>query len=447
VAGSTEGYLDSNVGTSAEFGSYGGLTLGSDGSTLYFADYYNDVIRQISFDSTGAAAVSTLAGSTTSSIDSDGVGANAWFSQPSELASDGSGNLYISESGNRNEGRAQILASLRKLVVSSKTVSTFVYSDFGGTGGSADGTGSAASFNLPQSVVTDSSGNIYVSDSNNGTIRKIAVTNNKAAVTTIAGTAGIRGYADGTGSAASFNWPGALAISPDSSTLYIADGGNGTIRVLNISTGAVTTLAGSVGKFEYLNGVGTGAEFESPSALAVSGDGSTLYVADSCEFRVIDISTATVSNLPLTNSTGGTYNGCPGAIAIYTDPKTSVSTISAMINETVVSIDPSTGIVTPLAGSNFYGYEDGTGANALFGDVSALAADSAGNLYAADYENGVVRRITPAGVVTTLAGTYGDAATTLGALPGSIYMPYGIYVDSTNNLVITNPNAILTLVP
>src|SRR2546428_297097 len=131
-----------------------------------------------------------------------------------------------------------------------------------GSGGSADGTGSAARFSCPTGVATDSSGNVYVADSSNYTIRKITPA---GVVTTLAGLAGSYGSADGTGSAARFEVP--FGVATDSSgNVYVADGGNNTIRKIT-PAGVVTTLAGLAGITGSDDGTGSAARFNAPFVL------------------------------------------------------------------------------------------------------------------------------------------------------------------------------------
>jgi sugar lactone lactonase YvrE len=140
--------------------------------------------------------------------------------------------------------------------------------------GAADGTGAAASFNRPQGITSDGL-NLYVVDSGSDTIRQIVIAT--GVVSTLAGTAGTAGAADGTGTAASFNYP--RGITADGINLYVADTYNHTIRQIVIATGVVSTLAGTAGVFGLADGVGTTALFSSPQGI--TSDGSSLYVVDS----------------------------------------------------------------------------------------------------------------------------------------------------------------------
>ena len=152
-----------------------------------------------------------MAGSTTSGS-ADGTGPAASFNNPNGLAVDGSGNVYVADTFNH---------MIRK-ITSAGVVTTVAGST---TSGSADGTGAAASFFRPYAVAIDASGNLYVADCNNNMIRKI---DSAGVVTTLAGST-TAGHADGTGTAASFNSPGAVAAD-GSGNLYVADSGNNMIR-------------------------------------------------------------------------------------------------------------------------------------------------------------------------------------------------------------------------
>ena len=204
-----------------------------------------------------SAAVTTLAGTAGSSGSADGTGTAATFNQPYDGTVD-NGNLYVTEFGNH---------LIRKIVISSGVVTTFA-----GTGsrGSADGTGTAASFNAPGGITSDGT-NLFVADVGNHLIRKIVISS--GVVTTIAGT-GSAGNADGTGTAASFNAPG---ITNDGTNLFVADRRNNTIRKVVISTGVVTTFAGT-GSAGSADGTGTAASFNYPQSI--THDGTSLFVMD-----------------------------------------------------------------------------------------------------------------------------------------------------------------------
>jgi len=218
--------------------------------------------------------------------------------------------------------------------------------------GNADGTGSAARFDFPLRAAVDSAGNVFVADRDNHAIRQVTTA---GVVTTFAGSPGVRGSADGTGNAARFYRPSGLAFD-SAGNLHVADSGNDTLRKVT-PAGVVSTLAGYPGVWGSADGTGSAARFYSPLDLAADSAGN-LYVTD-------------------------TYN------------------------HTLRKVTPA-GVVTTLAGSpGSYGSANGTGSTARFYYPGGVTVDSAGNIHVADTQNHALRRVTPAGVVTTRAGSAG----------------------------------------
>lgn len=252
AAGTTNG-----VGNAARFNQPAGLAL-TPQSALYVTDAANATIRYISADGT----VTTLAGSSSARGHLDGIGTAALFSQPTGVALDANGTLYVTDTMNK---------TIRK-VTAEGTVTTFAGT--AGVTGTTDGTGAAASFNLPMGIAVDVSGYCYVADTANNTIRKITPA---GAVSTLAGLPGVTGTADGAGSAALFNNPTGLAVDT-TGHLYVADTGNSTIRKIT-PEGMVTTLAGLPGIAGLKNGTGDSAYFNQPRSIMVDATGN-LYVAD-----------------------------------------------------------------------------------------------------------------------------------------------------------------------
>jgi len=259
--------------------------------------------------------------------------------------------------------------------------------------GNADGVGAEARFALLQRVATDGMGNLFVEDGS--AIRKMELAT--ARVTTIAGSPTESGNADGTGSAARFSFTEGLVV--DHGALYVGDGGN-LVRRVDLSTGAVTTLAGSAGCATPQDGTGAGACFGFTAALTGNGQG-TLLLTDSAGLRKVTTA-GVVTTLPVTTARPlRTLGMGPG------------STVFASDGNLVMAVDITTGAVTPIAGGAV-ATGDGVGAAAGFFSVNALAYDGTGVLYVAD-DSSLRSIVLSSGVVTTLAGSPGTTGTTGGS--------------------------------
>lgn len=300
------------------------------------------------------------------------------------------------------------------------------------TAGASDGVGAAASFRLPVGVAVGDSGNVYVAEFGNNLIRKVTPT---GSVTTVAGST-TAGSTNGTGAAASFNKPTGLAIDP-TGTLYVADLANNLIRKIT-PAGAVTTFAGS-GSAGSSDGLGTAASFRGPIGIAIDSNGN-LYVADVSNNMIRKITPQGLVSTLAGSTTAGSSDGT-GAAASFKQP-TAVAVdnngnlyVTDTGNSMIRKVTPN-GVVTTLAGSTSVGSADGTGPAASFNQPVGLAVDSTGTLYVADSQNNLIRKVTPAGVVTTLAGsTTAGSADGIGAA-ASFSMPSGIALDSSTNLYV-----------
>lgn len=327
---------------------------------------------------------------------------------------------------------------------------TFALLAGAGDPGSNDGTGSAAHFYNPYGVALDSSGNVYVADMKNHVIRKVTPA---GVVTTIAGTAGSFGTTDATGADARFNFPTGVAVG-SGGDVYVADSNNNTIRKIT-TAGVVTTLAGEAGSDGSENGTGTSALFNQPYGIAIDGSGN-LFVADFGNNLIRKVTSAgvvtIVAGTPGT-STATSVTGAPAAPGHADGPAANASFkgptgiavdgsgnlyIADSGNDTIRMIS-SGGTVSTLAGTaGAPGSTDGTGAAARFNAPRGVAVDGSGNVYVADGGNSSVRKITPAGVVTTLAGSPGSFANVEGTGAAAIFdSPAGIAVDSSGNLYVS----------
>src|SRR5438067_10060764 len=255
----------------------------------------------------------------------NGTGSTARFNFPTALAVDSANNIYVADSSNH---------TIRK-ITPARVVSTFA--GLAGSPGSANGTGSTARFNFPSGVAVDraGTGNIYVGDTSNFTIRQITPA---GVVTTLAGSPGLRGGANGTGSAASFELPEGMAVD-STGNIYVADTDVSTIRKITPG-GVVSTFAGSFAKFGSLNGTGSAARFNLPTDVAVDSS-NNLYVADSnnCTIRTITPAAAvtTLAGLASAGHTNGTGSAArfdfPDGGAVDTAGKSYVA-VEAAIRKT-----------------------------------------------------------------------------------------------------------------
>ena len=260
-------------------------------------------------------------------------------------------------------------------IIYSQTVSTFAGS---GSKGSANGTGISAEFNAPMGIALDVAGNVYVADNLSLKIRKITPA---GVVTTLAGS-GTSASINGTGAAASFTSATGIAVDI-SGNVYVVESSSNKIRKIT-SAGDVTTFAGS-GNTASIDGIGTAASFSLPMGIAVD------------QFGVVYI--------------------------------------TELLGSRIRKISPS-GIVTTIAGSGIQGSTDGPGLTARFDTPRAIAVDNFGFLYVADTNSNKIRKITPWGDVTTLAGSGSETSVNGQGAAASFLTPTSISVDLTGNVYV-----------
>lgn len=458
-------------GESARFCQPCGVAFDAAG-TLYVSDYYNYAVRRVARD----GRVTTLAGNVGEPGGSDGTGSAARFDRPLGLALDPAGNVYVADSGNH---------TVRKIAADG-AVTTLA--GRAGEPGSADGAARDARFRSPCDVAVDGAGNVYVADSYNHVIRKISAA---GAVTTLAGLVEMKGgapaggFANGAGRAARFRCPRGLAVDA-AGNLLVADTDNAVIRKVT-PAGLVTTLAGSAGNAGYANGTGTVARFSAPQGLAVDAQGN-VFVADTGNQAVRRVTSAgAVTNVPLGDvrftslrdvavDRAGTLAvvdnesqtvalitpdrrvsvlaGCPGGqgsadgtnatarfnrpCGVVADPQGRLW-VTDNFNHTVRRVTPDGGVTTWAGRAGATGAADGTNAAARFFWPSGADRDGAGNLYVADAGNHTLRKVAPDGTVTTLAGSAGSSGSADGTGGNARFSwPADVALDAAGNAYVAD---------
>jgi sugar lactone lactonase YvrE len=451
------------LAANASFSGPAGLAFDANGN-LYVADAGNHTVWKI----TPQGQVSTLAGTDGVIGALDGQGTGAQFLAPYSLTADRQGNLYIADGD-----------GVRKL-----TPDGLVKHFAGKPGGFgyADGASSTALFNQSTGVVMDANGNLYVADRLNNIIRRV---NANGDVTTFAGhaigttLATCSGSSDGDGFMARFNLPAGIA-QDGSGNLYIADGANYTIRKIT-PTGAVTTIAGLTGTSGAVDGALNAARFTSPKGMAVDPSGN-LYIADGTGVRMIsplgNVSTVNrpqgmwnissvafdtagslyvVGQVDATSNASAVYKrAIDGTFTYLGDDTGPVASDSAgtVYTVQVIRVGGSGRLcISPYCTSHYaLGKFDPDGRFIELAQVpesaNGLAIDPAGNIYISGKY--AIYKVTPTGVVSTFAGQALNfsAGTRLGPLPGSLFSPAAMAVVTTggvSRLVVTDSHAILSI--
>jgi hypothetical protein len=426
----------SSGSSSATSGATGGSTAGgTTGSTTGGTTGGTSTTGGTGAGSTGAppfTELSLYAGQPGGLGNTDGIGLAARFYGPRGVVADGHGNAYVADSDNH---------TIRRVSLATDAVTTIAGAADGGSGNNIDGVGSAARFDLPEGILWDGQGDLYVSDYNQCTIRKIVV--GTATVTTISGDAGV--CAD-QASPPTFNHPVGLAY--DGTNLYIGEESGQTLRALNLDSGVVTTVAGS-GDTGLVNDPGTAASFDEPDWLAY--DAGFLYVADDVNAVVRQVgcsSPFSVSTCAGT-STPGYADGEVLTVAEFYHPH-GLSFDEAgnlyLVDWTQTVRQISGGNVTTVAGAPLdAGSSNGIGSAARFDNPEGLAYVDVdgGQLLIAEIVNDTLRKVQlvvgDAGVVSTLAGVASGAGTANGsAVNASFSGPRGMVYDGKSTLYVAD---------
>jgi hypothetical protein len=441
------GFVDTPNGpsTNAKFTHPTGIVVDSAGA-IYVSD--DNLIRKIvDTGDTSTSTVVTVSGDPATYANIDGPIADARWSSPDGMAIDANDDLIVPDSMNRN----------LRVIKSLKTVSTLA--GLGEQSGATDGIGASAQFNAPSSLVVDANDNILVADNNNSSLRQIAP---DGTVSTYAGKSGKDSFADGALADARFSGPASLALGPGG-ILYVADQGNDVIRA--ISGGMVSTLAGVQGMPAYVNGTGSGAQFDVLRAIAADPAGN-LYTAEEvhttekpgCALRQVTplgvvgpyLGTAmTYANCPTQPQPGTGNNAVPGGpVGLAADGMGNlyVTDISSNNTVSILQITPG-GVMSVFAGGNKAGYKDSPDPHqAQFsGAIGSVAVLPSGDVYVADTGNHSIRKIAAQGGVTTVAGAPGSVGVRLGPLPASLNSPSAPAVTPLGDLLIADENSVLLL--
>lgn len=302
--------------------------------------------------------------------------------------------------------------------------------------GSTNATGSAARFDGPTGIAIDAAGNLYVADTGNESIRKITPA---GVVTTLAGAAGTNQYIDGPGDRARFVQPLALAID-SGGTLSVTD----EMRIRSItSAGVVSTVATiPVGS----NVTAGSMPVLVPKGIAVDARGHWLVTNGISTRRIVAGATGMLEGPEVAQDLMGTRTAEARGVATDSSNNVYVFDLQRRISRTFNPLTVNANVLNPLAGQpNGRGAANGTGTAATFEEVVALTVDPQGNVYAADAVNNLVRKITPEGVVSTVAGTTRTSALQVGNLPGSLAPIRGITNDGKGNLYATSGNAVIKI--
>jgi uncharacterized protein (TIGR03437 family) len=423
---------DGGPATNASLYAPNGVAVDGQGN-LFIADSNNNRVLKVS----ASGVITTLAGNGTAGFSGDGGSAtSAQFSQPQYLAADGAGNVFISDTGNNR---------IRK-VSPNGTISTLAgtgAAGFAGDGGPATN----AQLQNPQGVAVDEFGSVFIVDALNYRVRKVS---SAGIISTVAGTGDNGSFGDG-GSATSAQISGSYGVAVDSAgNLFIADYYNDRIRKVS-ANGIINTEAGTGGIFSGDNGPGPNAQFATVSSVAADGSGN-IFIADGNNARVREVSANGIVTTVAGNGNccglGSQASGVPATSAEVSPDRLALDAsgnlfIADFFN--IVRKVSANGTITTVAGNGTQGYsgDGGPATSAQLGNSpGGLAVDPQGNLFIADSYNNRIRKVSPSGIITTVAGNgvAGAAGDGGQATAAQLSQPLAVAVDASGNLLIADTN-------
>jgi uncharacterized protein (TIGR03437 family) len=443
VAGSgTPGFTgDGGAAISAQINGPYGVAVGAGGS-LYIADTGNNVVRKVSPD----GAIRTVVGTGTPGYLGDGGPAlNAWLNGPESVAVDAEGNLYIADTFN---GRIRRVGTDGVIATVAGVGSTGIYSGDGGPARSA-------ALSLPTDVALDGAGTLYLADFGNTRVRMVS----GGIITTVAGQTNGAPLTEGQAAVnARLEGPTGLTVDSGGSFYFVEAGiGSGTglavsdYRVWKVSTaGIIGTLAGNgIPNYSGEGVAPTAAQLSGPAGVAVSRFG-VIYISDTQNQRVR--ATSTVGGYTLITVAGNGTPGFNGEIILPRDAQLNrpfgVAAddagnwyVADTANNRVRKVQPGGNLFTIAGNGNASYYGDGgQGTKASVNQPEGVAADALGNIYIADTLDNAIRKVTPDGLITTLAGTgtpgfSGDGGP---ANVARLTQPRGVAVDSAGNVYVAD---------
>ncbi len=419
---------DGGPSSAALLNSPRGIVTDSAGNT-FFCDQENHRIRKID----KAGKISTVAGNGVRGNSGDGGPAvNAQFIDPYGIALDRSGNLFITDFQ---------AAVVRRVSASDGTISTIAGTGTAGYTGD-NGLSTAAELNSPYAVAVDASGNVFIADTGNNRIRKVTPT---GAITTVVGNGNlVYSPSGGPGTQISVAYPEGLAFDA-AGNLYISEWGYDRILKMTPS-GAVSVFAGN-GYTGYSgdSGPAVSAMFDGPQGLAVDAAGN-LYIADSDNNRIRKIIGSIVTTVAGSGtlgfggdgfSAGGAQLSGPFGVAIDLSGNLLISDTG---NQRIRSVNTLSNLISTIAGGLPNIADGGPATSALLFAPAGLAVDAALNVYIADQLNNRIRKVTPAGLISTVAGTGSSGFSGDGgqATAAQLNTPLGVSLDPQGNLLITD---------